>query len=245
MNEVLTLPILSTNYTYLILGDGHTLCVDPGESKPVSHVLQERGLKLDSILATHEDHDHIGGIHALAEIHQCSVYGPDLDSIPKMTHPLRGSEELELGELRIQVLSTPGHRSSDLSFYFPDLDALFCGDTLFTGGCGRMNTGDPEVFWQSIQRINQLPSRTQIYSGHEYALENYEFAAEMTTMHVFVERYQWAREHGCSVPTSLEEERRSNVFLRAGDPAVAEICGMHGKAPWEVFAYLRSEKDHF
>lgn len=245
MNEVLPLRILSDNYTYLVLAEGQTLCIDPGESRPVHRLLQERNIKLDGILVTHQDMDHVGGVKALSEIYECPVFGPNLTSIPSLTHPLSGGEEIREGELRFTVLSTPGHQGSDLSFYFQDLEAVFCGDTLFTGGCGRMNTGDPELFWKSIQKINQLPANTRIYCGHEYALENYEFSAELTGMRVFMERYQWAREQACSVPSALEEERRSNIFMRAGDPAVAAICGMKGKAPWEVFACLREEKDHF
>ena len=243
--EVITVPILTDNYAFLIVREDLAICVDPGEALPILRTLNERDLRLEAILVTHEDIDHIDGIPTLVARESCPVFGPELKEIPHLSDPVEGGMILDLLDMAIQVIATPGHREHDISYYLPEVGSVFCGDTLFTGGCGRRRTASAEMYWNSIQTLNRLPGGTRVYSGHEYAMDNYWFASEMTSLHVFVERYDWAREHACTVPTTLIEERRSNVFLRAGDPAIVALCGMEGKLPWQVFDYLRSEKDHF
>ncbi len=225
MISVTLIPILDDNYAYLLEGEnGDVAIVDPGEAAPIIEYLESKNLKPDMIFATHHHGDHIGGIAELQEWHRCKIAGPSREvvRIPNMDIMLDEFSVHHFGGEEITVLETPGHTTGHICLYFPDNKLLFAGDTLFVMGCGRLFEGTAEQMWESFEKIMALPDDTKIYCGHEYTLANAEFGKQVETQNEKLKaRYKemkTLREQGKpTVPTTLAEEKETNVFLRAGN----------------------------
>lgn len=254
MNPIHILPALSDNYIYLLNLDGVTLAVDAGEAQPVIRLLEDERVTLDYILNTHHHYDHAAGNLELKEHTGCRIIGPEDDRISGLDQTVGDGDTLDdVGG--IEVLATPGHASSDISFYLPPRDAvptgLVCtGDTLFVGGCGRLFECGPETLWTSLNRLAALPPETQVYCGHEYTIGNYRFAIEIEpdneTVRDRLREAEEARRRGApTVPSTIARERDTNPFLRAGTDRMKQALGMPDATSVDVFAELRRRKDRF
>ncbi len=254
--QIRAIPAFVDNYLWLI-GDGpEVVVVDPGDAAPVQAALDTAGLRLSAILITHHHPDHTAGIAALVKRWPVPVYGPsaERDRIGGLTQALDDGDTLQLLGVEFQVLAVPGHTSGHIAYYAPALSSLFCGDTLFSAGCGRLFEGTPEQMHASLQRLAALPAETRIYCTHEYTLSNLAFAlavepdnADIRTHRDHVESL---RKHlQPSLPTNLTLERQINPFLRTDIPAVAAAAehwsGQTCANAVSVFTQLRRWKDGF
>lgn len=250
---VIPVPAFNDNYIWLLHRDACAVVVDPGDAAPVEAALTEHGLRLTAILVTHHHADHQGGVAALAERWQAAVYGPAAESITALTHPLRGGEEVNLPALaaRFAVLAVPGHTRAHLAYLSGR--RLFCGDTLFGAGCGRLFEGTPAQMFDSLARIAALPDDCAIYCAHEYTEMNLRFAAAVEPVNAAIRaRIDGARalraEGLPTIPSTLALEKATNPFLRCREPAVIAAARAHGCAsddPLAVFATIRSWRNDF
>lgn len=253
MINVFPVPVLRDNYVWVIAADnGHCAVVDPGEAEPVVAALRERGLTLDAILITHHHPDHQGGVEGVLKHAQVPVYGPASETITGCTHPLREGDVVSLDHVGIDfdVFETPGHTAGHISYYGKGV--LLSGDTLFAGGCGRLFEGTPEQMLHSLSKLTELPPETRVYAGHEYTESNLRFAAmvepDNDALKERLAAVQASRARGeCTMPSTLEEEHRTNPFLRSGVEDVKRGAESHAgnplSSPLEVFATVRAWKD--
>ncbi|WP_111656498.1 hydroxyacylglutathione hydrolase [Isoalcanivorax indicus] len=258
-------PAFADNYIWVLAdAQGQALVVDPGDAAPVIDYLTDRGLALRALLITHHHPDHVGGIHALLDAArergdgEVPVYGPASETIPGRTHALEDGNTVTLSApaLHFQVLHVPGHTLGHIAFYTADTGqpVLFCGDTLFAAGCGRLFEGTPAQMHASLQRLAALPDDTRVCCAHEYTVSNLRFAQAVTPDDEAVNQrladMVHKREAGdVTLPVTLADERRSNPFLRVGEPALqAAATRRAGHAldgDTAVFAQLRQWKDQF
>ncbi len=258
--EIHLVPAFNDNYIYLLrdgTGDsgsdsGAVGVVDPGDAGPVLAELDRRGWRLTHILNTHHHADHTGGNRALKERFGCPVIGPAADAhrIQDMDIALADGETASFGSHAARVIAVPGHTSGHIAFHFPDALALFCGDTLFALGCGRLFEGTPAQMWESLRTLRALPDDTRVYCGHEYTLSNARFAVTVDPdnreLSRRFEEIQALRGRGePTIPSTLGLEKRTNPFLRADEPQVQAAIGMAGADPVAVFAEIRGRKDRF
>ena len=248
------IPAYDDNYIYLLTETegGAVAVVDPGHAEPVIADLERRGSGLDVILLTHHHGDHVGGAPELKRRYGASIIGPHADAhrLPFLDTAVREGDTVTVGAETGQVVETHGHTSGHISIWFPDSRALFCGDTLFSLGCGRLFEGTAEEMWSSLGKLRALPDDAHIYCGHEYTQSNGRFAlatdpdnAALKARCAHVEALR--REGRSTIPVSLGEEKAANPFLRADDPGLQAALGMAGAAPAKVFAELRARKDRF
>ncbi|MDR2787863.1 MAG: hydroxyacylglutathione hydrolase [Candidatus Accumulibacter sp.] len=254
MFDVTRIPALKDNYIWLLRKGASAVVVDPGDAAPVLDVLQKESLTLSSILITHHHKDHQGGIDTLlAHWPSAKVFGPAQESITGMTTPLRGGERLHLVALGLdlQVMAVPGHTLGHLAYYGEG--RLFCGDTLFGGGCGRLFEGAPLSMCESLARLAALPDDTRVYCAHEYTEANLRFALAVEPGNRALRRradeVAVIRAKGLStVPSTLAVEKATNPFLRCKEPEVVAAARARGIAendPVAVFAALREWKNSF
>lgn len=252
--EVVQIPLLSDNYAYLIhnSADDVTGIVDPSVAAPVLEDLDRHGWKLDFILNTHHHWDHTGGNRELKAATGARIVGPTAERarIPLMDESFSEGEHFQFGAATAQIFDIPGHTSGHIAFWFEDDEALFCGDTLFSLGCGRLFEGTPAQMWDSLKKLRRLPGSTRIYCGHEYTEQNGRFALtvepENRALVEMMERVRAMRAEGRStVPSLLRDEKAANPFLRADTGELQAAIGMEGADPVAVFARVRSEKDAF
>jgi hydroxyacylglutathione hydrolase len=251
--RVLPVSAFYDNYIWIIVNENErATCIDPGDAKPLLAFLEREGLKLGAILLTHHHHDHIDGTtELLAANPNIPVYGPKDSRIPQVTHVLLDKEVLSLGACQFQVLNTPGHTSTHISLFEPHYGWLFCGDTLFSAGCGRVFDGVIEDLHNSLQKLKTLPDETQVYCAHEYTRKNLRFAATVEPDNLAIHNYAHrllAKDTKCSLPSNIALEKQINPFLRTGTEsaqAYARKKGCQETDSLSVFKQIRADKDNF
>ncbi|MDE2851141.1 MAG: hydroxyacylglutathione hydrolase [Acidobacteriota bacterium] len=253
MLEIQTIPVLSDNYSYVLhdTGSGKIAVVDPPETGPIEAALSASGFGIDWIVITHHHMDHIAAVPALKETYGCQVVGPAADQhrIPGLDLLVREGDRFQLGEAEAQVFDTPGHTTGHITYWFEDDRALFCADTLFALGCGRVFEGTMEQMWESLAKLRALPDDAIVHSGHEYTLSNAHFAVTVDPdndelMDRVAEIEALRRDGKPTVPSNLGVEKRTNPFLRPDDAGIRALLGMAGATDAEVFGEIRTRKDN-
>jgi hydroxyacylglutathione hydrolase len=254
--KLIPLPAFADNYIWM-LHDGHkALVVDPGDAQPVLNALQREGLLLESILVTHHHADHTGGVAELRNATGARVYGPAGEKMPEPLTRLSGGESCNSLGLRFQVIDVPGHTAGHIAFYCDAVDyvpLLFCGDTLFSGGCGRLFEGTPAQMLASLECLSALPDTTRVCCTHEYTLSNLKFACAVEPDNVDLQQYtvhcQQLREQGLpTLPSTMAMERKINPFLRSRLRTVIAAATEHNPGMAErdgAFATLRQWKNDY
>lgn len=257
MLKIISVPAFTDNYLWLLHKEGsnQAFVVDPGDAAPIELALKNNGLTLAGIMVTHHHGDHTGGITALTKDRSIPVYGPKSPNIPNITHPLTEGDEISINdEIVFTVIEVPGHTLDHIAYYSASESVLFCGDTLFAGGCGRMFEGNPQQMQSSLAKLAGLPSETAVYCAHEYTLANLKFAQAVEPGNqVLLSRYQQAEktraEGKATVPSTITQELQTNPFLRVNETSVIDAANnqepRNANEPWQVFAVLRRWKDNF
>lgn len=263
MNTLHLRPIsaLTDNYIWLLDDGQHAVVIDPGQAQPVLDVLRDLNLSLQSIVVTHHHADHTGGVAALKQHSGAQVFGPALEQVEALDVKLQGGAELELLGMPCQVIDVPGHTAGHIAFFLPTVafehgsqPLLFCGDTLFSAGCGRLFEGTPAQMLQSLDALAVLPANTVVCAAHEYTTSNLRFAHAVEPMNQDIEaaiaRTQQLRSAGLpSLPSVLERELRINPFLRSRLACVRQAVAQHTHTQFEDdaqwFGALRAWKDQF
>lgn len=259
MIQIDALPAFTDNYIWLLQDAASKRCavVDPGDAGPVLAWLQAHpGWVLSDILVTHHHHDHVGGVEQLKNASGARVIGPAAEDIPARDVGLVDNDRISILGLDFVILAVPGHTLGHIAFYHADATAplLFCGDTLFAAGCGRLFEGTPEQMHHSLSRLAALPDSTLVYCTHEYTLSNLLFAQAVEPGNLDIaERFhqvsQWRSKDRISLPSNLALERRTNPFLRTHETSVKEKAdertGTDNQSPSAIFASLRAWKDKF
>jgi len=252
--EIVCIPVLNDNYVWLMREpqSGAVGVVDPAVAGPVLTEAEKRRWKITHILNTHHHGDHVGGNREIKAATGCIIVGNRRDKarIPGIDFEVDDGDRYRFGEAEAEVLFIPGHTSGHIAYAFRDQRALFCGDTLFALGCGRMFEGTPQQFWTSLSRLRALPDDMRVFCAHEYTQSNARFALTVETENQkLVARsasIDQARARGeATVPSLLGEEKATNPFLRADVPSVQRAVGMAGGDPVAVFAEVRHRKDVF
>ncbi|UCH53652.1 MAG: hydroxyacylglutathione hydrolase [Pseudomonadota bacterium] len=256
MVDVLHVPAFKDNYIWLIRGTApnKVAVVDPGDAEPVLAFCATHGLEPGAILCTHHHHDHVGGIEDLHARFRLPVYGPTAERIPACSHPVSGDDVVDLPGLGLmfRVLAVPGHTRGHIAYYGHGL--LFCGDTLFSAGCGRLFEGTAEQMHSSLGKLLALPPDTAVYCAHEYTADGLRFAAAVEPQNSDVRAHQrqvatWRAMNRPSLPSTIGLERRINPFLRCDQPdvraAATRIAGQPLDSEASVFAVIRRWKDGF
>ena len=252
MLEVVPVKAFKDNYVWTLRNATHAAVVDPGEARPVLDYLASENLALAAILATHHHPDHVGGIGELVEKFRVPVFGPKHEPIPTLTQPVSEGDTVRIPELGVSfsVLDIPGHTRAHIAYY--GAGSLFCGDTLFACGCGRLFEGTAQQMYTSLDKLRALPDETKVYCGHEYTLANIGFAKGVepgnNALATREERDRRLREQGLpTVPSTMREEKATNPFLRCTEPAVVEsvnkYLGARVSDPVRVFAAIREWKN--
>ncbi|MFL2769814.1 MAG: hydroxyacylglutathione hydrolase [Rhodospirillaceae bacterium] len=252
--EIRQIPVLDDNYVYLIREPEYQVVgvVDPAVVDPVMAEADRLGWKITHIINTHHHGDHTGGNLEIKERTGCTIIGPgpDRDRIPGIDVELNDGDTLNFGSASADVFFVPGHTLGHIAYWFSESDALFCGDTLFSIGCGRVFEGTMDQMWTSLSRLRALPSETRVYCAHEYTDNNIAFAVSVDPNNLAlrtreaVVRAKRARGEP-TVPSRLGEELAANPFLRADQTDLQTALGMVGADPVKVFTEVRNRKDTF
>ena len=256
--SIIPIPAFADNYIWLIREGSRAAVVDPGDAAPVVAYMDAEALELTAIVATHHHGDHVGGVRALLERWSCPVLGPANEDIPGRTHALGEGDRVDVDGLGItfDVLDVPGHTAGHIAYVgsVGGAPTLFCGDTLFAAGCGRIFEGTPPQMWSSLSKLAALDPPTRVYCGHEYTVANLRFARAVEPSNRVIETRE-ARErekrqrNEVTLPSTIAAERETNPFLRAGEPAVHAAAEAHAgrRLPDVVasFAALREWKNNF
>ncbi len=252
MLEIIRIPVLKDNYVWLLHSGMTVAVVDPAVEGPVVAELDHTGRRLTHILNTHHHNDHVGANLALKARYGCKIVGPlaDRDRIPGIDLALAEGDAITLGDATAKVFDVPGHTRGHIAFWFADEKALFCGDTLFALGCGRLFEGTPDQMWNSLLKLRAMPDETLVCCAHEYTQSNARFAvtadpgnARLAARAAEIDAMRAKGE--ATVPSLLGVEKATNPFLRADDPALAAAYGLAGRDPVTVFAAIRAAKDRF
>lgn len=252
MLTLIPLPAFEDNYIWVWHDDHHAVAVDPGDPAPLIAFLDAHQLALTTVLITHHHRDHTGGNALLRQRYNCAIYAPDNPRIPAVTHVLRDGDTVDIPEpgLHFDVLATPGHTLDHISYI--GHGCLFCGDTVFGCGCGKLFEGSPAMMAASLDAILALPDTTRVCCAHEYTLSNIDFAKTINGDNPALlerERADRAlRAHGRpTLPSTLALEKATNPFLRFHDPDMTAFAACYlnrpHPAPAEVFGAIRAAKD--
>jgi hydroxyacylglutathione hydrolase len=254
--KVIPIPQLSDNYAYLVIdpATGEAGIVDCAEVAPILDAVDREGVTLTAILPTHHHFDHVGGNEdLLAARPGLIVYGFD-DRVPGLTDRVGHGDRVRVGSLEARVLSIPAHTTGHIAYYFEKEDAVFTGDTLFAGGCGRLFEGDAAMMIDSLQKLRELPEDTKVYFGHEYTVKNLDFALTLEPGNQALrEKRQWAATTtaggGYTTPTSIASEKATNPFFRWESAELRRtLADRFPELPMDdvsVFAKTRQLKDNF
>ena len=274
MLTIEAIPAFDDNYIWCVYHSvsKQALVVDPGEAQPVLDFLQQRQLNLSHILITHHHYDHVNGLALLKSHYHAQVYGPHNPFINGIDHYLKAGDRIELLNSSFEVLEVPGHTLDHIAYFSPDLNSsdlkstglkntdqpnqprVFCGDTLFAGGCGRIFEGDPAMLQQSLAQLAKLPAETLVYCAHEYTLANLAFAQALepsnSALQARIAADSSKRQAGQpTVPSSLALELATNPFLRCQSPelirSAEQYSGRSGLNRGDTFAVIRDWKNHF
>jgi hydroxyacylglutathione hydrolase len=244
------------NYIWMVHDGQRALVVDPGDAGPVLEVLDREGLKLEAILVTHHHVDHVGGIAGLRDRLRGPIYGPAHERIPEPYQAVEAPCFIEALGLRFQVLAVPGHTAGHIAYFCEAVNGspvLFCGDTLFSAGCGRLFEGSPAQMHHSLGQLAALPGPTRVCCAHEYTLSNLRFAAAVEpanrAIQDYTQRCTQLRAHAVpTLPSDIATERQVNPFLRCDEPAVQQAAasrGANSTDPIDVLRALREWKNQF
>lgn len=253
------LPAYTDNYIFVVSDSdlGLAMVVDPGDAAVVSKFLKSRDLHLALILITHHHSDHIAGNEKLAQEYGAPIIGPAAETslIANLARGVRDNDTVTFSTLHGKVIETHGHTSGHVSYYFPEMKALFCGDTLFSLGCGRLFEGTAAQMWHSMKALRALPDDTQIFCAHEYTESNAKFALAIDRHNPALQQRvaevcQLRKDRKPTVPTTLSIEKSANPFLRADDPLLHKALAIAGLAaqgtdPAAIFGSIRAAKDRF
>jgi hydroxyacylglutathione hydrolase len=255
--NLIPLPAFSDNYIWLLHHQGRALVVDPGESEPVSRWLTEHQHQLDCILVTHHHGDHTGGVAKLQREWDVKVYGPANEKLPFEYQPLKQGDIFNWADLIFQTIDVPGHTAGHIAYWAHPQGQdplLFCGDTLFSGGCGRLFEGTPTQMLQSMDQLAALPGKTRVCCAHEYTLSNLKFALAVEPENLALQKYmaqceQRRANHLPTLPAELAKELQINPFLRSRIPsvidAVKQFAPQTSHLDAEIFGNLRLWKNEF
>ena len=252
MIETLIFPCLQDNFGLLIhnSAENKTLSIDAPEAPAIEKALQGKGWQLDEILITHHHFDHVAGAPALKEKLGCKITAPKKTKFAIADVELEGDEEFIACGIKFQAIPTPGHTLDHMAYYAPEAKILAAADALFSLGCGRMFEGTAAQFWDSLNRLSQLPDDVMLYCGHEYTQANARFALHADPNNEMLQRRcqeveQLRKLNKHTLPISLELEKQTNPFLRVSDPAIRAKLDLPVASNEEVFAALRALKDQF
>ena len=252
--KVKIIPCLKDNYSYVIIDEKNkkTCVIDPGEPKPIINFLEKNNLKLSFILNTHHHYDHVGGNTELKKKYGAKVIGfaEDFHKIPEMDIKLKDEEIWKKYNFEVKVIHIPGHTLGHICFYFYNDNILFTGDTLFSLGCGRIFEGTYEQMFSSLEKIKKLPSKTKIYCGHEYTLQNSKFCIKYDNKNKSLiskinEINEKIKNNKPTLPSTLKEELRNNIFLRSNNEEIKTNLNIEGSSSLVTFSKLRDLKDNF
>lgn len=254
--KLIPLPAFDDNYIWMFHDGQRALVVDPGDAQPVLAALQHEDLQLQGILVTHHHPDHTGGVDALRDSTGAAVFGPARERMPEPLQRLHAGDTASLLGLAFHVLDVPGHTAGHIAYYceVPNEDpVLFCGDTLFSGGCGRLFEGTADQMLASLRQLAALPGATRVCCAHEYTLSNLKFALEVEPDNPQLEAYrarcQDLRQRDLpTLPSTIQTEREINPFMRSEQPTIvtsarrfdANAVALHG-----AFATLRQWKNQY
>ena len=252
--QITPIPCLTDNYAYIIYDNNSktTGVVDPSEAKPVISFLREKKLKLNYVLNTHHHYDHIGGNLELKKTFNAKIIGfvGDKHRIPGIDITLKDNEKWIFGNSSVKILHIPGHTLGHICFFFEKEKIAFTGDTLFSLGCGRIFEGDHKQMLQSLNKIKKLPEDTMIYCGHEYTYKNAEFCIKHDSNNANLKKYfekikKLRASNMPTIPSTLDDELKSNIFLRCDQNDVKTNLNMKNHSDLEVFSKVRDLKDNF
>ena len=250
--QVTPIPCLKDNYAYIINNSKVVGVIDPSESAPIIAFLKKKNLKLNYILNTHHHFDHIGGNLELKKIYNAKVvgYNNDKHRIPGIDITLKDNEVWNFGDTPVKILHIPGHTLGHICFFFEKEKKVFTGDTLFSLGCGKIFEGNHNQMLKSLDRIKKLPKNTLIYCGHEYTYKNAEFCIKHESNNIYLkkkfEEIKKLRSQNLpTIPTTLEDELKSNIFLRCDKNEVKINLNMKNEEDFKVFKKIRDLKDVF
>lgn len=248
MNPITITPIpaFNDNYIWALHQQHHAVVVDPGDASPVLLFLRKNSLNLDALLITHHHADHIGGVaELLTHYPDCAVYGPK--SIALVTHPVTEPQQIDTALGHFSVIDIPGHTEDHIGFIWQDAQPplhVFCGDTLFSAGCGRVFTGTYAQMFDSLNKLSALPNDTLLYPAHEYTRSNLHFAEKVDPGNPDVAAaLAYCDQHPISLPTSLAKERLINPFLRTDSKHIATTMGIKEADAFALFKSLRKFKN--
>jgi hydroxyacylglutathione hydrolase len=254
--QLIPLPAFTDNYIWMVHDERHALVVDPGDAQPVLEALQQLGLQLETILVTHHHPDHTGGVAALRAATGAQVFGPAREPMPEPLTRLARDEQVQALGLNFQVIDVPGHTAGHIAYFCADVDGaplLFCGDTLFSAGCGRLFEGSPAQMLASLDTLAALPDATRVCCAHEYTLSNLKFACAVEPGNQALTDYTLKAQalrlqRQPTLPSSILLERQINPFLRTRQATVIQsVQAFDASACDEVsiFAALRQWKNQF